>query len=248
MALRVMVSGRYRHPEFGIVAVKVHGSTQHVKARWRGNVLTVTVPPRYPEADYEDFMERFRDAILKAKPREEFFVGRVIDAPLIDITIAAKEMRNGNAALTRLASNPLRGKKINYTVWLDTKLAADKIGTPELQEHIRSMVARAATDATRHLIVPRACELARMHGVNVSKFEVRDTRTRLGSCSSRGNISLASRLIYLPQELSDYVICHELAHRTHMDHSADFHALVDRYCGGTEARCIAELREFKWPV
>ncbi len=246
--MRVVVSSRYTDPELGPVVVKVHGTTRHIRARWTGNVLTVTIPTNLPEGDFERFMERNRAAILDMRPTEEFYIGRVIDAPLVDFTIAVQNQCNANAGITRLVSKPLRGKKINYTLWLSAELSQKQIRTPQVQEHMRSLIKKAATDASRLLILPRARSIADLHGVKVRKFDIRDTSTRLGSCSSQGNISLASRLIFLPQHLSDYVICHELAHRTYMDHSPAFHSLTDKYCGGTEAQCVSELRKFKWPV
>lgn len=62
----------------------------------------------------------------------------------------------------------------------------------------------------------------------VSGLTVRSLKRRWGSCSVRGQITLASQLIELPLPLIDYVLCHELCHLRHMDHSPNFHAALQK--------------------
>lgn len=64
----------------------------------------------------------------------------------------------------------------------------------------------------------------------VRKVVVRDQRTRWGSCSTSGTISLNWRLILVPPATRDYVIYHELMHTKRFDHSPKFWALVAAVC------------------
>ena len=63
--------------------------------------------------------------------------------------------------------------------------------------------------------------------VSVGRITIRNQKTRWGSCSSKGNVNFNYQLYYMPQELMDYVIVHELAHRRQMNHSKLFWAEVE---------------------
>ena len=76
----------------------------------------------------------------------------------------------------------------------------------------------------------RVMKLARIHGVEVVRVSVRNQKTRWGSCSRRGTISLNWRLIQTPEFVRDYIILHELAHRKQMNHSDKFWQEVERLC------------------
>jgi predicted metal-dependent hydrolase len=77
---------------------------------------------------------------------------------------------------------------------------------------------------------PRVAELAARHGINVSRVSVRNQKSRWGSCSRRGTISLNWRLIQTPGFVRDYIILHELAHRRQMNHSDKFWQEVACLC------------------
>lgn len=93
---------------------------------------------------------------------------------------------------------------------------------PAVQNHLRRLAARE--------LPARVWALAATHGVPVSRVSVRNQKTRWGSCSRRGTISLNWRLLQTPDFVRDYIILHELAHRRQMNHSEKFWAEVARLC------------------
>ncbi len=76
----------------------------------------------------------------------------------------------------------------------------------------------------------RCRELADKHAVPITGVTVRDQRSRWGSCSARGAISLNWRLIRMPGYVSDYVILHELMHRRQPNHGSGFWREVGLVC------------------
>jgi predicted metal-dependent hydrolase len=71
--------------------------------------------------------------------------------------------------------------------------------------------------------------LARERGFRFNRVQVRRQRTRWGSCSANGTISLNVCLMFLPPAVVRYLFIHELCHTRHMNHSAHFWALVEAH-------------------
>ena len=82
---------------------------------------------------------------------------------------------------------------------------------------------------SKHALACRLAYHARRLNLKFERVTVRDQRSRWGSCSSKKCISLNWRLILVDPELQDYVILHELAHLTEMNHSGRFWDLLDSY-------------------
>lgn len=83
-------------------------------------------------------------------------------------------------------------------------------------------------ELARQRITLRVEYFAPLVGVTYNRIFIKEQKTRWGSCSSLGNLNFNWKLILLDEELLDYVVVHELAHRKQMNHSPTFWAEVER--------------------
>lgn len=66
-------------------------------------------------------------------------------------------------------------------------------------------------------------------GLEWNRLSIRGQKTRWGSCSAQGNISLNFKMLFLPTELVNHVLLHELVHTREMNHSHRFWALMKEF-------------------
>jgi predicted metal-dependent hydrolase len=79
----------------------------------------------------------------------------------------------------------------------------------------------------RDALLPAARGYARRLGREIAEISLRDTRSRWGSCSSRGALSFSWRLAMAPPAVLDYVAAHEAAHLVEMNHSTRYWKVVE---------------------
>ena len=109
------------------------------------------------------------------------------------------------------------------------------VPVPDASADVRPRVEKCLWKLAAHELAPRVFELAAFHLLTVKRVTVRNQKSRWGSCSRRGTISLNWRLIQTPASVRDYIILHELMHLREMNHSARFWREVERVCPDYEA-------------
>ena len=107
-------------------------------------------------------------------------------------------------------------------VWFDE----DVIWVSGQAEHLARRVRDFIKKEFASYAFQKSREIAENTGVKVQKVTVRDTTSRWGSCSRTGRLSLSWRLALAPLSVADYVIAHEVAHLSQMNHSAAFWKVV----------------------
>ena len=81
-------------------------------------------------------------------------------------------------------------------------------------------------EAARALVAARLSYFNAYYKAGVGKVFIKNTKSRWGSCSERGNLNFNYKIVFLPDELQDYLIVHELCHLRHFNHSREFWQLV----------------------
>ena len=82
-------------------------------------------------------------------------------------------------------------------------------------------------DGLRPVLMHRVAYYAGRMGVDYKRITIRSQKTRWGSCSAKGNLNYNWKLMLCPEEVQDYVVVHELAHRREMNHSKAFYRIVE---------------------
>ena len=67
-------------------------------------------------------------------------------------------------------------------------------------------------------------------GVTYNRITIRHQKIRWGSCTKTGNLNFNCLIMKMPDQVRDYVIIHELAHRKELNHSSKYWAIVAEYC------------------
>lgn len=110
------------------------------------------------------------------------------------------------------------------------RLGSEKLTAPDLASDLRPFVEGHLRRLAERELPLRVREYATVHQLVVRRVTVRNQRTRWGSCSRRGTISLNWRLIQTPPFVRDYIILHELMHLREMNHSPRFWRQVESAC------------------
>jgi predicted metal-dependent hydrolase len=92
----------------------------------------------------------------------------------------------------------------------------------------RAVLQNWLKEAARERLTPPLMQLAGELNFPISRIAIRRQRTRWGSCSTRGTVSLNCSLVFLRREVVRYLFVHELAHTKHMNHSPSFWRLVEK--------------------
>lgn len=107
-------------------------------------------------------------------------------------------------------------------VWVE-----DKSDTGKVRRSVEAWYRRRAQE-TLGRYLDNCLAVASRHGVPQPKLTIREMRTRWGSCSPRGRVTLNLKLVQVPVHCIEYVIMHELCHLRHHDHGRNFYSLLTR--------------------
>jgi len=182
----------------------------------KDGVAVATIPARGNERDARAFVEQHRDWLERARARQ-----RAKPRAATVWTVGTHVLWRGELSEIRKASEGERAAVC---------LAADVFRVARLDGDLRATLEAHFLRRAKIELTARTWELAAETAMDVKEVMVRNQRTRWGSCTAGGVISLNWRLIQAPESVRDYVIYHELMHLKEMNHSARFWRRVEEVC------------------
>ncbi|HEX6396346.1 MAG TPA: SprT family zinc-dependent metalloprotease [Steroidobacteraceae bacterium] len=186
--------------------------------------VEVVVPPRARPREVESFLAAQREWIetqraqaLRNRPAPEVF-----PPERLPLALTGEDLR------LHLAGGAGRLRVVEK----EGMLCVSGAFTPAT---LKAALRRWLLAAARARLQPRLDALATSTGVPYERLSIRRQRSRWGSCSVRGTISLNACLLFQRPEVVDYLIVHELMHVKHMNHSKRFWQAVEQHCADWRA-------------
>ena len=201
---------------------------QYVLVRRRGrrgvglkvdeNGLTVSAPATMPVSRIEGFVRESERWV--ARKIGEWSARRVPEATFMEGSLLPYL---GNPVVLRVEPAAR-----NHAELVGIELVAGM--RPGADDSVRRTVVSWYKRVAQAHLAQRVMALSLAAGLSPPTFLLSSAMGRWGSCNSRREVRLAWRLVKAPRELIDYVVCHELAHLRHMNHSSAFWGEVERQC------------------
>ncbi len=204
--------------EPSVVYRRSHQAKSYRLTLKRDGTAVATIPLRGSEREARRFVEEHQDWLERARERQR---SRPRGADVW--TVGTHVLWRGAMTEIRTA---VAGEKPQVA------LAADVFRVARLDGDLRPTLEAHFLRRAKIELPARTWELAAVTGVEVKQVVVRNQRSRWGSCSANGTISLNWRLVQTPDSVRDYIVYHELMHLREMNHSDRFWARVEEVCPG----------------
>ncbi|MBD5209884.1 MAG: M48 family metallopeptidase [Bacteroidales bacterium] len=229
------------HKLLGQVIVTFKANARRFIARRRPDCIALTAPARAGIAEVNRALDSMAPRLMAvAQPQQvRFHDGQRLTLDGLDITITSQSVHPDRIVLSHSAADSTAVIALGSNISFDDDKAATGIS---------NAMKAVARHAAPRILLPRARELAARLGCRPSGWKISSGARILGQCDSAGIVSLSYMNVFLPAELRDYIICHELAHLSELNHSARFHSVCDAYLGGREKQLAAKLKQFNWPL
>lgn len=140
----------------------------------------------------------------------------------------------------RLAIKTLLENKQKVLNSIEKLKHSNKITLPTDPAELKKLIEQAKKQLPEELQA-----LATRHNLQYNKVVIKNNKSNWGSCSLKKNINLNLKLLFLPPHLREYVMLHELAHLKHLNHSPEFHTLLDQMCNGNSRALAKELKTWR---
>ncbi len=222
--------------KYGKIEVTRNPRARHIIARVKKDCISVTIPLQASERDIQKMLAQYGEKLLEQKSR--------LSEKSIDFSFTI-DSDNFSLRLSPYSGNKYfikREDERRFTIICPNESHFTDIKT---YEFIHKVIISVMRKRAKEVLPTRLDHLAKKYGFKYARVSIRESHTRWGSCSTKGNISLSIYLILLRNELIDYVLLHELCHTQEMNHGLRFWELLDSVTASRAKALRAELKRHK---
>ncbi len=207
------------------VRIKIH-NRNNIRTTIRKKSINISIPRFLPKEEIFKKVEKMKDwakkEILdnpqkfKQEPIKNYYDGQeiiiggeryILKFKYLDKSGSSARVK-GNSILLSISSN---------------------LSNIQKSKHISTLISRCMARKMLPKVKKRIEELNNLHfQEEIKKIFLKYNRSNWGSCSSKGNINVSTRLLFAPLPVQDYLFIHELAHLIESNHSDKFWALVEK--------------------
>lgn len=221
----------------GPIEIVFRRNSTRISARWKNGIALFSFPATIDHREIPKYIDRMAPALLSRRREVSFKENQEIKLDGFSFILSRQNHQPQSIWAT------IKGD----TAYIEIGLSLN-LDSLEVKQAISKTMCNIARKVAERILLPRARDIAATLGARPRAWAIMNGFKTMGKCSSRGDVHLSYMCLFLPQELRDYIVCHELAHLKEMSHSARFHAICDAYCGGKEKELIRKLNEYHWPV
>jgi len=221
-----------KYSDIGQVLYRKNSRARNISIRIsRKGEVRVTVPRFCTYHTAEVFVLKKRDWINK----KVLFLERRNSEKLVWKEGSILSFFNGNVLIEKGVGENIEAKKVKED-WHISLSSGYDTGTEEDQRCLSQVIADIGLKEAKLHLPGILNDISMRFNLPYQKVSMRKMKSRWGSCSSQNNISLSSALIFLPYNLIEYVLLHELVHTVHKNHGRNFWATLENMMPDAIAR------------
>lgn len=186
-----------------------------------GGSVVVRAPHRASNKQIEDLLNKRKDWILKHKNNFEKMSPAYSSREFVD---GEKHLFMGRECTLRI-----RLESANSVIKTGDIIDIGCTDEAMVKPLMEQWYVKNANELMPEIISPVVQKFKNSYQRSPAKISLKSMKSRWGSCSSRGNISMNIKLIKSPKSCIEYVMAHELCHLLEMNHSKSYYALLTEF-------------------
>lgn len=223
--------------DLGVITLRMNKRARRYSIRVKNGVVIATIPLLGNESTMLELIDTNRSKLIDALqkyPREKKLFDDKTELQTNTFKLHIFLSDRENYYMT------LHEGVLHIACPMNTDFTHERV-----QQIINGFLEKALRHEAKRILPKRLHQLANHYHFSYSGVKINNSKTRWGSCSSKGSINLSLSLMLLPDHLIDYVLLHELCHTQEMNHSEHFWQLMDQVTQNKATELRKELKGYR---